>query len=214
MADVFEYRGVEGAVIAEVTKDDNETDGGYLTGNVEPLFPVAEIGKEVETSSEAHYYDNQPMLVIDGEGPDVITIIGAGLTLEKLAKITGKSYDQTTGALIDGPRQTRYFALGYKTKDSDGKYRYVWRLKGTFGIPADNNKTEDNGTETTNTELTFTGIYTAHKFKKGKFNGSTWEVAPSKGLVVSDREGLADLSTFFDKVTTPDMLTAKSAAQS
>ena len=44
-----------------------------------------------------------------------------------------------------------------------------------------------------------------------RLNGTTWEPAPAKGLVVSDREGLADLTNFFTKVTTPDDLTAKKA---
>ena len=209
MADIFEYRGVEGVVIAEVTNDDNETEGGYKTGTVEPLLPVAEIGKTTTSSNEAHYYDNQPMIVVNSEGPDEITITGAGMTLEKLAKITGKSYDPTTGMYVDGERHHRYFALGYKTKDSDGKYRYVWRLKGTFAIPADNNATENDGTDATGTELVYTGIYTVHKFTKGKYDGTTWTKAPAKGVIVSDREGLADLSTFFDTVATPDTVKTK-----
>ena len=212
MANVFEYRGVEGLVFAEVTGDDNLTDGGYKTGTVEALAPVAEIGKTVETSSEAHYYDNTPLVTIQGEGPDEITIRCAGLTLEKLAKITGRSFDPDTGMLVEGPRETRYFAIGYKTKDSDGKYRYVWRLKGTFAIPADTNVTEDDGTEANGTELTFTGIYTTHIFNKGKRAADQWEPGPAKGLVVSDREGKADLSKFFETVTTPDTLKAKGAA--
>lgn len=210
MADVFEYRGVEGLVIAEVTGDDNEESGGYVTGAVEPLAPVAEIGKSVEVSSEAHYYDNKPMILVDGEGPDEITIRCAGLRLEKLAKITGRSYDSETGAMIEGPRVPRYFAVGYKTKDSDGKYRYVWRYKGTFSIPTDTNATEDDGTEANSTELTFTGIFTTHIFTKGKKVGTKWEKASAKGLVVSDREGLANLADFFKTVTTPDSLTAAS----
>jgi len=209
MAKVFEYRGVEGVVIAEVTGDDNETGGGYVTSAVEPLVPVAEIGKTTESGSDAHYYDNQPMIVINSEGPDEITITGAGMTLEMLAKITGKSYDPTTGMFVDSQRQERYFALGYKTKDSDGKYRYVWRLKGTFAIPDDNHATEDDGTDANGTELTFTGIYTTHKFTKGWYNGTTWEKGPAKGVVVSDREGLADLTKFFDSVQTPDSIKAK-----
>lgn len=210
MAEVFEYRGVDSVVIAEVTGDDNEASGGYVTGDVMPLLPVAEIGKTVETSSEAHHYDNQPMIVINSEGSDEITITGAGMDIEKLAKITGKSYDPTTGALIDGPREPRNFALGYRTKGTDGKYRYVWRLKGQFSIPDENNATEDNGTEANGTELTFTGVFTIHKFTKGKYNGTSWEKAPVKGIVVDERKGLADVSTFFDTVTTPDTLTAKS----
>lgn len=213
MADVFEYRGVEELVMAEVTGDDNEEGGGYKTGDVEALAPVAEIGKTVETSSESKYYDNKPLFTINGEGPDTITITCAGLTLEKLAKITGRGIDAETGALIEGPRKTRYFAIGYKTKDTDGKYRYVWRLKGTFAIPDDNARTEDAGTETNNTTLTYTGIYTTHKFTKGVLadDGKTWEKASAKAIIVSDREGLADVTNFFKTVTTPDTVTKKTA---
>lgn len=213
MADVFEYRGVEGLVIAEVTGDDNEENGGYVTGEVEELAPVAEIGKTVEVSTESKYYDNKPMFNVDGEGPDTITITCAGLPLEKLAKISGRSYDAETGALIEGLRQTRYFALGYKTKDTDGKYRFVWRLKGSFGVPDETNKTEDASTETNNVTLTYTGIFTTHKFAKGALaaDGKTWTAGSAKAVVVSDREGLANLDTFFDNVTTPDSLVKKTA---
>lgn len=213
MSKVFEYRGVEGLVIAEVTGDDNADGAGYVTGPVEELAGVAEIGKTVEESNDAKYYDNKPMIVIHGEGPDTITITCAGLTLAQLAKLRGKSYDPTTGALIEGPTRTRYFALGYKTKDTDGFYRFVWRLKGTFGTPEETAQTENNTTDTNNTSLTFTGINTIHKFNKGELaeDGKTWRPASAKGLVVSDREGLADLSKFFDAVTTPDTLIAKTA---
>ena len=209
---VVEYRGVEGLVIAEILKDDNEKEGGYVTGPVEELSPVAEISKTVETAKEAHYYDNKAGNIVGGVGPDTITIRAAALTLEKLAKITGLSYDPTTGAMIDGPLQERYFALGYKTKDTDGFYRYVWRFKGMFGIPPETNITEDAGTDANGTELTFTGIYTTHIFDKAKYDGTTWHKGPSKGLIVSDREGLANLETFFDTVTTGDTLTAKAAS--
>lgn len=214
MKEVFEYRGVEGLVIAEVTGDDNEETGGYKTGDVEELAPVAEIGKTVEESNDTKYYDNQPMIVIHGEGPDTITVTCAGLTVEQQAKLRGKSYDPTTGAMIEGPTRTRYFALGYKTKDTDGKYRLVWRLKGTFGTPEETHKTEDASTDTNNTTLTYTGINTVHKFAKGMLDedGKTWKPASVKGLVVSDREGLANLDAFFDTVTTPDTLKAKGAA--
>lgn len=213
MSDVFEYRGVEGLVMAEVTGDDNAEGGGYKFGDVEPLAPVAEIGKTVETSSESKYYDNKPLFNINGEGPDTITITCAGLPLATIAKITGRSIDPETGALIEGPRKTRYFAIGYMTKDTDGKFRYVWRLKGTFSVPDDTNRTEDAGTETNNTTLTYTGIYTTHKFTKGVLDddGKTWKPASAKAVVVSDREGLADLENFFKTVTTPDTLVKKAA---
>lgn len=214
MSNVYEYRGVEGLVIAEVTGDDNLEDGGYVTGPVEELAPVAEIGKDVEESNEVKYYDNQPMIVIHGEGPDAINVVCAGLSIAQQARLRGKPYDPTTGAMIEGPTRTRYFALGYKTQDTDGFTRYVWRLKGTFGTPAEAHKTKDGTADANNTTLVYTGITTVHKFAKGELaeDGKTWKPAGVKGIVVSDREGLADLSTFFDTVTTPDTLKPKAAS--
>ena len=37
MSEVFEFRGVDNLVYAEVTKDNNETEGGYKTGTVKVL---------------------------------------------------------------------------------------------------------------------------------------------------------------------------------
>lgn len=211
--EVFEYRGVDNVVIAEVTGDDNETEGGYKTGNVKKLVPAAEVGKTVEASSATKHYDNKPALTIVSEGPDEISIKGAGMDIETLAWINGKSYDPTTGALIDGPRKTRYFAVGYRTEDTNGNYRYVWRYKGTFAPPAETVATKDDGTDGAGTELTFTGIHTNHVFTKGVYNEESkkWEPATVKGMVVDSGKGLADLSTFFEKVTTPDDLKAKTA---
>ena len=209
--DVFEYRGVDNVVIAEILGDDNEEGGGYVTGPVKPLVPAAEVGKNVENSSATKYYDNKPALNITSEGPDEISIRGAGMDIETLAWINGKSYDPTTGALIDGPRVNRYFAVGYRTKDTNGNYRYVWRYKGTFAPPAETAATEDDGTDGTGTELTYTGIHTNHIFTKGVYNETTkaWEPATSKGIVVDSSKGLADLTNFFNEVTTADTLIAK-----
>ena len=198
---VFEFRGVDNLVYAEVTKDDNAAlDGGYTTGEVKLLSPVAEIGKTVETSNEAHYYYNKPLIIINSEGADEIKLTVAPLHLKTLADITGKYFDETTGMMSDGERKVKYFALGYRTKGNDGKYRYVWRLKGTFGIPDENVATEDDGTDANNQELTFTGISTIHKFTKG---------GPSKGIVVDERYDKTDLTKFFNTVQTPDTVKPK-----
>ena len=212
MADIFEFRGVDNLVYAEVTGDDNEESGGYVTGTVKTLSPVATIAKSTDSSNEAHYYDNNPMLVVSSESADEITLTIAPPSLEILAEITGKSFDPETGMMVDSERSNKYFAIGYRTKGTDGKYRYVWRLKGTFGIPDETNETENDGTDTTNTELTFTGIATTHKFTKGKYNSGTktWEKAPAKGVIVDERSDKADLSTFFNSVQTPDTIKAKS----
>lgn len=201
MSDIFEFRGVSDLYVAEVTQDDSL---GYVTETPVHLSPVAEISKATESSSEAHYYDNKALIVVNSESADTITITMAPPALQMLAKIIGKSFDATTGMLVDSERKNKYFAIMYKTKGTDGKYRYVSRLKGTFNIPEEDNQTENDSTDTTNTQIEFTGIYTEYKFNKGIFENGSWSAGSAKGIVVDTRYGLADVSNFFAQTRTPD----------
>lgn len=208
---VYEYRGIDNLYVAKIIKDDAT---GYECSDPIHLAPVAEIGKSTESSSEAHYYDNKAMIVVNSESADTINITMAPPELERLAFIIGKSFDEATGMMVDGERDNSYYALMYRTKGTDGQYRYVSRLKGTFSIPEESNATENDGTDTTNTEIEFTGIYTTHEFTKGKYNGTSWEKGSAKGIVVDTRYGLADVSNFFDEIQTPDTITVKSSTVS
>lgn len=190
-----EFRGCDNLVIAEVTADDLGND--YTAGAVISLAPVAEISKTVENSSETHYYDNTGMIIIRSEGSDEITLTVPALPLSTLAMITGKSIDPATGAFIDNEAVEKYFAIGYRLRLTDGTYRYVWRLKGSFNIPDETSATENDGTDTNNQELTYTGVKTVTKFDNG---------GRAKAVVIDERDGLADVSHFFDDVQTPDTL--------
>lgn len=198
MAEIFEYRGISDLVYAEVTAD---TATEYTTGAVKPLAGVAELGRTTETSSEAHYYDNMPAVVINSTGSDEVTITCSAIPLDVLADITGQTYDATLGAMIEGTRTQKYFAIGYKTKKTNGDEVYVWRYKGTFAIPDSTHATEDDGTDANGQELTFTGIQTTHKFTANGGKGA-------KAMNVDAGLGLADVDEFFDEVTTPDDLEA------
>jgi phi13 family phage major tail protein len=196
--EIYEYRGVEGLVAAEVIKDDADA---LEFGEVFKIAGVAEIGRTTENSSETHYYDNVPAVVISSTGADTVTCSVSAIPLDVLAKITGQEYDEKLGTLIEGQRASKYFALGYKTKKTNGKEVYVWRFKGQFNIPDQTNSTENDGTDANGQEVVFTGISTTHKFTKtGK---------PAKAINVDLEKDLADVSTFFDTVTTIDDLKAK-----
>lgn len=192
-----EFRGCDNLVIATVLTDD--ATNGYTVGAVETLAPVAEISKTVESSSETHYYDNTGMIIIRSEGSDEVTLTVPALPLSMLAKLTGKTIDTTTGAFIDGNSTETYFAIGYRLRLTDGTYRYVWRLKGTFSIPDETSSTENDGTDTNNQELTFTGVKTIWEFTNG---GRT------KAIVIDERDDKCNLATFFNVVQTPDTIAA------
>lgn len=198
LQEITEYRGVEGLVAAEVLTDTAEE---FTTGTVFAVAGVAEISKTSDASSEAHYYDNIPAIVIMGEGADTITVSASALPLDVSAMLTGQDYDSALGAVAEGEREVRYFALGYKTQKTNGDIVYVWRMKGTFAQPDETSATKRNDTEANGQELVYTGISTTHKFTK---TGKT-----ARALVVDVAKDLANVSTFFDTVTTIDSLQAK-----
>ena len=201
---VVEFRGCDNVVVAEVTKDDST---GYTVGNITPLAPVAEVSKTTENSSETHYYDNVGAIVIRTEGSDEITLTVPALELGQLATITGKSIDPATGAYVDDEGVEKYYALGYRLKLTDGTYRYVWRLKGAFSnIPDETSTAESHSVDTNNQSVVYTGNKTLYSFAAGNIKGR------AKAVVVDERDGLADVSSFFAQVVTPDNLASLAKA--
>ena len=201
---IVEYRGIEGLVCAEVLTDDDTN--GYTTGDVFAIAGVAEISKTTDSSNEAHYYDNIPAVVVSNTSADTVTISASAIPFDVLATITGQNYDSDTGTLIEGIRDFKYFAIGYKAKKTNGDEVYVWRLKGTFNLPDQTNSTENDGTDANGQEIVFTGISTTHKFAKTGKGAKAINVDVAKDLCV--------VSEFFDEVQTPDTLEAKTPTTS
>ena len=196
---IYEYRGASDLVYAELLTDEKETAPTY--GEVKPLAGLQEVGKTTDSSSESKYYDNVPAIVIESTGPDEVTLTVSAVPFESLAEITGQYYDTATGTFVEGERESKYFAIGYKAKKTNGEEVYVWRLKGTFGIPDSTHHTDDDSTDANGQELTFTGINTTHKFTKtGK---------SAKVINVDLGAGKADVTDFWSKVQTPDTVKAK-----
>lgn len=181
---VFEFRGVEDLFYAEVVED---SENQFSTGTPKRLSYTATISKEVESSSETHYYDNKGMIVINAKGAETFTLTVAPPKLETLAEITGQAFDATAGMLMEGDVTPKYFAIGYKTKGTDGNWRYCWKYKGQFAIPSEEVNTESDSIDTTNTELTFTAINTIHKFTQN-IGEETIDKTMS-GIVVDERYG-------------------------
>lgn len=199
--EIQEYRGIRGLVAAEVTKDDNND---FTTGTPFAVCGVAELSRTTETSSEAHYYDNVPAVVIDSTGSDEVTISCSAIPFDVLAKLTGQYYDEASGMFVEGERESKYFAIGYITKKTDGTEVFVWRLKGKFNIPDSTHVTEDDGTDANGQELTFTGINTGHKFTKTGKTAKAVNVDTSVNTEVNE-------TTFFATVQTPDTVTGVAA---
>ena len=199
---VQEYRGIRGLVAAEVTTDGTEA---YECGTPFPIAGVAELSRTTESSSESHYYDNVPAVVIDSTGADEVSITVSAIPFEALAKITGQVYDAAKGMFIEGEREAKYYAIGYITEKTDGTEVFVWRLKGKFNIPDSTHATKNDGAEANGQEITFTGVNTSHKFTAlGNKTCKAINVDTSINTAVTETE-------FFATVQTPDTVQAVSA---
>lgn len=196
--DVQEYRGIRGLVAAEVTTDSLDD---FETGTPFAIAGVAELSRTTETSSEAHYYDNVPAVVIDSTGSDEVTITASAIPFDVLAQITGQIYNEAKGMFVEGERESKYFAIGYITEKTDGTEVFVWRLKGKFNIPDSTHATKDDGAEANGQEIIYTGINTTHRFES--IDNKT-----AKAVNVDTSVNNVDESTFFGTVQTPDTVTA------
>ncbi len=197
--EIQEYRGVRGLVAAEVTSDTLEA---FECGAPFAVVGVAELSRTTETSSETHYYDNVPAIVIDSTGADEVTITGSAIPFDVLAKLTGQTYDETKGLFVEGERQSKYFAIGYITEKTDGTEVYVWRLKGKFNVPDSTHASKNDGAEANGQELVFTGINTTHKFTAiGNKTAKAVNVDTSVNKTVKETD-------FFGEVQTPDTIVA------
>jgi len=198
MADVQEYRGIRGLVCAEVKVDTAEN---FECDTPFEVAGVAELSRTTETTSESHYYDNVPAIVIDSTGADEVTITASAIPFEALAKITGQTYDSEKGMLVEGERDSKYFAVGYITEKTDGTEIFVWRLKGKFNIPDSTHATKDDGAEANGQKIVFTGINTNHKFTA--IGNKT-----AKAVNVDTGVNKVAETEFFASVQTPDTVKA------
>ena len=196
MADVAEFRGCRGLVVAKITRDDASQ---YTTGAVVRLCETAQIAKKTTVNTQDSAYDNIIQVQIKDVGKDEITMIVPALFLNTLAMVTGASIDPSTGAYMSGGEDdSGYYALGYIIGLTDGTDRYVWRLKGKFqSVPDETSDTKGNGIKTNNQTIVYEGVDTTHKWTVGG------KVVSRRDVVIDERDGLCNLTTFFDEVITP-----------
>lgn len=190
-----EFRGTDNLWVARVTKDD---DTGYTFGTVVNLAPTGQISRQVNSSSETHYYSNVGMITIVTKGDDTVTITVPVLSLAKLGLLTGQTVDPTTGALITGELEETYFALIYRIQLTDNSWRYVVKYKAQLSQPPEEvSQTRSDGVNTNNQQLVFTCNKTIYEFENG---------GHVDGIEVDERDNLCDFDSFFTTVYTPDTI--------
>ena len=101
--------------------------------------------------------------------------------------------------LVEGERESKYFAIGYITKKTNGTEVFVWRLKGKFNIPDNTHATENDGTDANGQEIVYTGVNTNHKFTVDGKKKTAKAVNVDTSVKTTVKE-----EAFFATVQTPD----------
>jgi phi13 family phage major tail protein len=208
MANDGEYKskiGLDSLYIAGVTED---SASAYTPGTPAWLAPAAEASLEPATSFQIQYADDQPYDVATSEGETKIALKVTGLPLITLADITGKVFDATTGRMYDNGGIAPWKALGFRSKKSNGSYRYFWFLKGKFDMPKESVATLADKPDPKVMDLTFTAIRTVHVFDLGDINDTVKRV-------VGDTDTEAFVATgWFTQVQVPAVATPSALALS
>lgn len=190
-------RGLKDVMICKVTGDD-ET-GYTVAEEVEKLIPAGTITMSADSEKTDVYFDNVVFASAGTESATTVSIEGARLKPAMIAKITGKTIDATTGAIIDsGTYKEEYWALAGRIGMLDGTECLFWFLKGTFSIPEETGRTIDDTTDADGTTLEYSAVKTIFQFD-GKDG--------CKRVVVdtSDTE-MVELQDWFKQVVTPENL--------
>ena len=85
---VREWRGIRDLIAAELKTD--EKAGEITYGEPFAVAGASGLTKDVESSSEAKYYDNVPAIVIDSVGADTVKVDVSAVDIDVLAKLTGQ----------------------------------------------------------------------------------------------------------------------------
>ncbi|MFV0503754.1 MAG: major tail protein [Lachnospirales bacterium] len=130
--------GLKDIHIALLTNDDNTGVAYDVPAKLERAISAKLSPK---SNSENIYSDDTVEDVITAfEGVDVEIEINQ-LSLESRAKLQGAKV--VKGVLIESKDDMPpTIALGFKSKKNNGKYRYVWLLKGKFELASDEYDTE------------------------------------------------------------------------
>ena len=208
MSNADEYKskiGLDNLYIAEVTAD---SAAAYTPGTPQWLAPAAEASQEPSTSFAIQYADDQPYDVATAEGETKLGLKITGLDLETLAWITGKEFDATTGRMYDNDGTPPFFALGFRSKKSNGSYRYYWFLKGKFDMPKEATTTLADRPDPKTLDLNYTAIRTVYEFDLGDINGKV------KRVIGDDDTDAFDETGWFTQVQVPGVATPSALALS
>lgn len=191
--------GLKDLYIAAIEQDDAN---GYVTGMPEYLAPAAEASASPAVNRQTQYADDRPFDTMSAEGETELQLTVTNVPLEVLAKIAGRVFDALSGRMFDNAGTPGYFALGFRSRKSNGKYRYYWFLKGRFDMPGEEFASQGDSPDPKPVKLTYTAVKTSKEWALSE------SVTDGVKRIVGDEDTTNFSATgWFNQVQTPAVLT-------
>ena len=197
--------GVSDLYVAAISADSATA---YTAGTPAYFAPVAVVGVAPSVNRETQYADDNPYDTFVSEGETELTLTVTGIPPEMLAAVLGKTFDATTGRVYDTGATPPDHALGFKSKKSNGSYRYYWYLKGKFSTPSESFETQGDTPAPQTTEIVFTAVSSTYAFDVGATNEEV------KRVWGDDDTDAFDATNWFAQVQTPAVASVSALALS
>jgi phi13 family phage major tail protein len=160
--------GLRDLYYALVTQDDASA---YAADTPAIIAPAIAASHRVSKNSKIQYADDGVFDQLTTEGPTDIEMEVTGIPLSVLAVLLGKEYDAATGRMFDNPGAIAPdVAVGFRSKKSNGSYKYFWYLKGKFAQPDEEQATESDTPDLKTAKIVFSAVKTAYQFDLGDIN--------------------------------------------
>lgn len=219
--------GLDQLHYAILTQDDSNGLVYQAPVAVEGLITVKVAAK---SNSATLYADNRSAETMSTLGEITMDIETKYLPLSVQAVLLGHTI--TNGVVVRKSTDTApYVAMGFRSKKSNGKYRYTWLYKGNFSVPDDQVKTQEDKPDYQSQTISGTFVtlnnnsawkVDADEDEPGFVGGATWfngvygapadTTAPTVTTTPADgATAVADASTVvwtFDEAINADSVTA------
>lgn len=187
--------GLRDLYYALVTQDDADA---YAAGTPAILAPAVAASHKPKSETKTQYADDGVFDVLTSEGETEIELEVTNIPLDVLATVLGKVFDASTGRMFNNSGATPPdVALGFRSKKSNGSYKYYWYLKGKFSIPEEEQKTQAESPDPKTMKIKFVAVKTLYEFDLG-------DVTDGVKSVVGDADNSGfSATTWFDTVQVP-----------
>lgn len=186
--------GLRDLYYALVTQDDASA---YAAGTPAYLAPAMTASQAPATNSKTQYADDGPFDVMASEGETKIDLEVTNIPLDVVAAILGKEYDAVNDVLYDNGGTPPDVALSFRSKKSNGSYKYYQYLKGKFSAPSEEQASDTDTPDPKPMKITFTAVKTTYAFDLGSINDGV------KRLVADEDTTSITVANWFTTVQVP-----------